>query len=242
MKRSLLMCGPAMVLLGVLAGDARAQVLFSDNFETSGAGGATTLSAPWEMNKEVYSSAGAYIGGYYPGFTFGPNAIVTGQGGPSQGTYQGKVWPDYDYAPDWTNGKIQKISLLVTRRLSSADIASGRIEMNFDSKLQPLLGPDTQATAWMKLLSPDFSQLWWQESLTLSGSTWSSNSVGMNFDGSQVNANLQWGFTVSSTNYQDNGLFMDNVVVAGVPEPGSTALFSLGMIGLCALGYRRRIG
>ena len=70
---------------------ANATVIFSDNFDARGASGATTLSAPWEMSKQVFNSTGGYVGGYYPGAPFGPNAVEAG--GPGASTFAAKIWP-----------------------------------------------------------------------------------------------------------------------------------------------------
>lgn len=228
---------------GCLVGSAEATDLFDYNFEAAGAGGATTIPAPpWQMSSEVFSSAGAYLGGYYPGFTFGPNAIVSGESGAAQGTYVGKIWPNYDYAPDWTDNKIATISLYVNRVLTSGDIAQGRIEMTFDSKLQPDIGPSSTATGWVKLFNSNYSQFWGSDTVTLSGSEWTTRTVGMNLDPNDTNligANFQWGFTVGAQNYSANGLFVDNVTVSAVPEPSAYALAVVGVVGLGALRRRR---
>ena len=87
----------SLMLAGIalLANQSHSVTFFADNFEAAGAAGATKLGAPWSMNRcskqEVFTSTGGYAGGYYPGTTFGPNAIVTGQGGAEQGTYSRKT-------------------------------------------------------------------------------------------------------------------------------------------------------
>ena len=145
----------SLMLAGIalLANQSHSVTFFADNFEASGAAGATRLSSPWEMNKQVFTSTGGYDGGYYPGTTFGPNAIVSGQGGVDQGTYQGKLWPDYDgWWGDWTDNKVVKTSLLVSIvSLSAADIAPGQIQMDFDYKLQGELGPNTSVYSFAKI-------------------------------------------------------------------------------------------
>ena len=234
----------SLMLAGIalLANQSHSVTFFADNFEASGAAGATKLGAPWEMNKEVFTSTGGYAGGYYPGTTFGPNAIVSGEGGVNQGSYQGKLYPDYDgWWGDWTDNKVVKTSLLVSIvSLSAADIAPGQIQMDFDYKLQPTLGPNTSVYSFAKILSADWSQTWYTDWKQLTGGDWSHGSNVIGFDGNQVGANLQYGFMVVSSNYEPNAVFVDNVTISNVPEPTSASLLGLGLAGLLASRLRRR--
>ena len=259
---SLMLAGFALI-----ANQSHAVTFFADNFEARGDAGAqaaaawaaagnttirpVTIGAPWEMNKQVFAAPtvanadgvlGGYVGGYYPGTTFGPNAIVSGQGGVDQGTYQGKLWPDYDgWWGDWTDNKVVKTSLLVSIvSLSAADIAPGQIQMDFDYKLQPTLGPNTSVYSFAKILSPNWSETWYTDWKQLSGGDWSHGSNVMTFDGNQVGANLQYGFMVVSSNYEPNGVFIDNVTISNVPEPSTVSLFGFGVAGLIATRLRRR--
>jgi hypothetical protein len=244
MKRvlSLMLAGVAL-----LANQSHSVTFFADNFEEAGAAGATNIGAPWEMNKQVFGTPtvlnpSGYVGGHYPGTTFGPNAIVSGQGGVDQGTYQGKLWPDYDgWWGDWTDSKVVKTSLLFSIvNLSAADIAPGTIQMDFDYKLQGELGPNTSVFSFAKILSPNWSETWYTDWKQLTGGDWSHGSNVMNFDGNQVGANLQYGFMVVSENYQPNGVFVDNVTISNVPEPSTASLLGFGIAGLIATRLRRR--
>ena len=228
--------------IALLANQSHSVTFFADNFEARGSSGATTLTSPWEMNKEVFTSTGGYDGGYYPGRTFGPNAIVSGEGGVNQGLYQGKLYPDYDgWWGDWTNNKVVKTSLLVSiRNLSAADIAPGQIQMDFDYKLQPTIGPNTSVYSFAKILSADFSQTWYTDMKQLTSGDWSNGSNVITFTGAQVGANLQYGFMVVSSNYEPNAVFIDNVTISNVPEPTSASLLGLGLAGLLASRLRRR--
>jgi len=239
----------SLMLAGIalLANQSHAVTFFADNFEAAGAAGATKIGAPWEMNKQVFGTPtvqnpSGYAGGYYPGTTFGPNAIVSGEGGVNQGLYQGKLWPDYDgWWGDWTDSKVVKTSLLVSIvGLSAADIAPGQIQMDFDYKLQPTLGPNTSVYSFAKILSSDWSQTWYTDWKQLTSGDWSSGSNVITFDGNQVGANLQYGFMVVSSNYEPNAVFVDNVTISNVPEPTSASLLGLGLAGLLASRLRRR--
>ena len=230
----------AMAFAGLFATtSANAAVLYSDNFEAAGAAGAVNLDAPWEMNKKVYTSSGAYLNGYYPGSTFGPNAILTGEGGANQGTYQGKLYPDFGYAPSWANNQVVKTSLLYNRLLTAEDIAPGEIRMDFDFKT-PAIGPNASVVAFAALLNSDFSQTWYTQTINLNSADWTSGSSWLTFNGTQVGANAQFGFIVTSSNYEAATLIVDNIVIASVPEPSVASLLGFGVLGLVANRFRRR--
>jgi hypothetical protein len=241
----------SLMLAGIalLANQSHSVTFFADNFEAAGAAGATKLGAPWVMTKEVFQAPtvanadgvlGGYVGGYYPGETFGPNAIVTGQGGTAQGTYSGKLYPDFDgWWGDWTGNKIVKTSLLFNKTLTAEDIAPGVIQMDFNFKT-PAIGANASVVAFAKLLNSDFSQTWYTQTINLTGADWSSGATVLTFNGTQVGANAQFGFTVTSSNYQAADLYVDNVTISNVPEPSTASLLGFGVAGLIATRLRRR--
>ena len=233
----------SLMLAGIalLANQSHSVTFFADNFEASGAAGATGLSYPWEMNKQVFTSNGNYVGGYYPGTTYGPNAIVAGGAGGS--AFSGKVYPDYGYSPDWVNGNQIKVNLLVAQpNLTSAAIAPGVIQMDFNFKRDAIPGVNAKAYAFISLLSADWSATYFTHQIELGAfADWSSGAVKITFDGTQQGLNLQYGFSVVDANYSGGaGLLVDNVTVSNVPEPSTVSLLGFGAAGLIATRLRRR--
>ena len=234
----------SLMLAGIalLANQSHAVTFFADNFEAAGAAGATKIGAPWEMNKQVFTTAGDYAGGYYPGTTFGPNAIAAGGAGGS--AWSGKVWPDYDYAPSWANGNTVAVGLLVSKvGLTAQDISPGVIQFDFDYLRDPNPGANAKAYGFVKLLSPNWADTWAINTFNLAASgDWSHGSARMTFgDLGAVGANLQWGIVVSDASYTGGaGVKIDNVTVSNVPEPTSASLLGLGLASLLASRLRRR--
>ena len=242
-----------LMAVGILVSNepAKATVVFSDNFESGSWG------AGWAMENWVVSASTPILttsGGpqtinpfpYNPGIMFGPNAVVQGEGGANQGTYVGKLYPDYGYEGNWANNSKDLIILkqhnTVTQNLLdiAAESPDKTIRMNLDYKFQPTVGATSGAFAYFSIYSSTWDH-WYTERLALdfNGGDWGQASVAMGLT-DQLGANILYGVGVYAQNYSPNGLFIDNIVVASVPEPSVASLLGFGIFGLVATRLRRR--
>jgi hypothetical protein len=244
-----------LMAVGILVSNepAKATVVFSDNFESGSWG------AGWAMENWVVSASTPILttsGGpqtknpnpYNPGSMFGPNAVVQGEGGANQGTYVGKLYPDYDYAPNWANNSkdliILKQQKTVTQNLLdiAAESPDKTIRMNLDYKFQPIVESGSGAFAYFSIYSNSWDH-WYTERVALdfNNGEWGNASVAMTLDNAgQIGANILFGVGVYAQNYSKNGLYIDNVVTASVPEPSVASLLGFGVLGLVATRLRRR--
>ena len=244
MKKYLTIVGVAasFCLTGVTA---NAYTIWEDNFENG------SMKSGWSMYKQVFTSAGvnavpsdqdpgAVVDGYYPGTLFGPYAVEANKG---QGAYSAKIYPDYwNGNGDWDGGKYVAISLLRSHIITADDIAglasaNGLLQMSLNYQFEPDLGPNSGGFAFMRL-----GANWWvdREAFLFNGGNWGSADVSMGLNSGHIGAELQFGVTTYSTNYQPSGILIDNVVVASVPEPSVASLLGFGVLGLVATRFRRR--
>jgi hypothetical protein len=245
--------GMLLTAVGMLVSNesAKATVVFSDNFESGswGAGWAMEAITVNSSTPILTTSGGPQLnsGAWSPGYVFGPSAIVSGQGSANQGTYQAKLWPDYDYG-NWANDNKNLILLrgsnVVDQNLLNiaAESFDHTIRMNLDYKFQPSVGATSGAFAYFSIYSPDWAH-WYTDRVALdfNGGDWGHASVAMGLDNAgQLGAHILYGVGVYAQNWSPNGLFLDNVVVASVPEPSVASLLGFGALGLVATRFRRR--
>jgi len=254
MKKAIMSLAAAFVGLFATT-SANATVIFSDNFESG------SFNSGWAMEKVVHSPSWnpntALVSGdknysfgrtgYYAWGPLGPSAVPNDQGGPNQGNYVGKFWPDFDYGQgDFANGGKQLVVLkglttLNSGLLNTALADGGTIQMDLDYKFADVAA-SSGGFVYMSIYSPGWDH--WYSSMSIiptNGGDWSAatRSLVLNPDGSQVNANILYGVGLW-TSGGANGLHIDNVVVASVPEPSVASLLGFGVLGLVATRLRRR--
>jgi len=228
---------------------ANAYTIWADNFEEN------KFASGWAMYKQVFTSGpvvvassnqdvkSGYIGGYYPGTLYGPNAIVNGQGGILQGTYSAKLYPDYYTAEDgspWAGGNVILTALSRSHIVTNADLdaqTNGVFQMDLNYKFEGLPGANSGAFAFMKI-GPN----WWidRQALAFNIGDWGTAVAKVGLDGAAVGQTLEFGVAVYSSNYESSAIFIDNVTVSNVPEPSTVSLLGFGVAGLIASRLRRR--
>ena len=195
----------------------------------------------WLVFGNVFDPTGnnfQYGYGPFPAPNGGPafSGIDVGQGGPMQGAQQLVVYNDYNNG-DHNNGN--RIEANVFQEQTSGAVDVGKpFFFTFDAKLGNL-GGATTALAFIKTLDPNNNfnlTNFITQDTTTTPTTWSTYQLSINIDNSLVGQILQVGFANTAANFDDSGVFYDNINFS-VPEPGTAGLIAMGM---CGLVLRRR--
>jgi len=234
-------------ILAVASVPATAQIgAFAEDFEAMNVAAVDDTSlgdAGWIVGANVFDSGGGYLYNYFafpaPNNGGAFSAVVSGEGGPEQGSQQLSVFSDYNNT-DHGNGNL--INALVFQEFNITAANVGEIwEFQFDAKMGNLEAPTT-AEAFLKTVDPGagFAETnLVTANMTAIPGTWGTYSLSLPIDASLEGQLFQIGFASTATNYNGSGVFYDNVSLSIVPEPSTYALVG-GLVVLLAGILRRR--
>jgi len=238
-KGSIVLCAGA---LAASAGLASADLAgYSQDFEGLDQTSASALADDgWLVFANVFNPAGdtfLYNYGPFVAPNGGPgfSGIDVGQGGPAQGAQQLVTYSDYNNA-DHNIGNIIETNVFQEQTVGASNVGQ-TWTFSFDSKIGNLGGAST-AGAFIKTLDPNngFALTnFIQQDTTNTPVTWTSYSLDITIDSTLVGQIFQIGFITTAANFEDSGVFYDNINF--VPAPSGAALLGLG--GLVAVRRRR---
>ena len=223
---------------------------YSQNFEGLGiADGAALANDGWLVNGLNFDGAGnfQFFYGNFAAPNGGPSfsAIATGEGGPAQGDQYINIYSDYGCCDLGTanpighgNGTDRVESYVFQEQVIGAG-DEGTYELSYDARLPggASIGPNSTAQAFLRTLDPNagFSTSAFEilDSGDLSNTDWENRILSITLDSSQVGHIFQFGFFTTSSNFEDTGVFYDNINFGtAVPVPAAAWLFGSALIGL----------
>ena len=222
----------------------------TDNFESYNvADSGTFFASDWWVFGNVYTSLADYNNGttlYQYGSFPAPNAgaafsaVVTDQGGPTQGAQQLSTYNDYDNRPEHDVGNLVEANFYQEQFIEAGNV--GQIwSFSFDAKLGNIAGSST-AAAFIKTVDPQSGFTltnFLNVDMTTTSTEWQRYTLTLSIDAGLDGQLLQFGFLNLATNYEGSGIFYDNVDFRPVPLPGAVVLFASGLAGLLGFGRRK---
>lgn len=174
----------------------------------------------WLVFGNVFESNGNYVYGYGPFPAPNPGggfcAIATGEGGPLQGLQYLNTYSDYNNG-DHAIGRKIEANIFQERTIGAADLGK-TYTFTFDYKASSQVPPSGQTTAFafIKVLNPfngySLDAFPTVETTTASITEWRTGSISITIDNNWTGFIFQIGFMNTATQYQNSGVFYDNVL------------------------------
>jgi len=197
-----------------------------------------------------------------PGFS----AVATGEGGVNQGAQYLNIYSDYNN-PDQTaggscgsSGCTINTSVFQEQTIDAGDIGS-IWTLTFDAK-SPFLGgifdgtlqqdngglfqeKPQSASAFIKSIDPNNGYAVTNDiridMTAISNTDWATFSISLDLADPLLEGELlQFGFNTIATEYQDSGVYYDNINFSPVPVPAALWLFGSGLLGLVGIARRKK--
>ena len=208
----------------------------------------------WEIAGIVYET-NPYLGPANIVYTYGSyeaangepgsiQGVANNEGGPDQGNAVLAKYSDYNN-PDQLNYYISA-STFQTQIISAGDVGS-LWRFTYDAKNNDDESPDViqaDSSMFAYILAQDFitgfGHTFVYKDSTNIPETWGTYYIDILINGWMVGDTLTFGFSATSTNYNDSAVFYDNLSFAPVPLPAATWLFGSGLIGLIGMARRQK--
>jgi len=198
---------------------------YSQDFEGLDQASPTALGDDgWLVFANVFDgTSGNFLYGYGPfaAPNGGPafSGIDLGQGGPDQGAQQLVVYSDYNNG-DHGNGNLIEANVFQEQIVGAADVGE-TYTFRFDAK-RGNIGGATTALAFIKTLDPNagfaLTNFLTVDTTSLPD-TWDTFEIPIVIDASLDGQIFQIGFASTATNFEESGVFYDNVsLAAGVDD------------------------
>lgn len=238
-----------------------ALVDYSEDFEgLAAADGGALGGAGWKVFGAVFNSDNAFKFGFGPfaAPNGGPSfsAIASGEGGAAQGSQYINAYSDYNCCGNPDQGHrngTDIVEAIVFQEFTIDGLTDANTWIfSFDVKNPSSDGcdapnegtPQARCVAFIKTLDPSagfgVTNLVEFDASNASNADWSRQSLLIDIDGSLAGQLLQIGFSSTASNFQNTGVFYDNITFTVVPVPAAAWLFGSALIWLGWARSRRQ--